>query len=67
MVLDGPQLLKSFPSLRLQVVEWSSDMEHPAIALAMHILSTIFLVGMLGSAVVVAISFVEDLYELFGE
>ncbi len=42
-------------------------MEHPLIAIGMHLLSTIFLIGMLGSAVVVAISFVEDLYELFGE
>jgi hypothetical protein len=33
----------------------------------MHVLSTVFLVGMAGSAVVVAISFVEDLHELFGE
>jgi hypothetical protein len=42
-------------------------MDHPVIAFAMHLLSTIFLIGMIGSAVVVAISFVEDLYELFGE
>ena len=42
-------------------------MPHPIIHLLMLILSTIFLVGMAGSAVVVAISFVEDLYELFGE
>ncbi len=42
-------------------------MEHPIINVAMHILSTFFLIGMLGSAVVVAISFVEDLYELFGD
>ncbi len=33
----------------------------------MQVLSFMFLLGMLGSAVVVAISFVEDLYELFGE
>lgn len=33
----------------------------------MHVLSAVFLVGMVGSAVVVAISFVEDLHELFGE
>ncbi len=33
----------------------------------MHVLSAIFLIGMMGSAIVVAISFVEDLYELFGE
>ena len=42
-------------------------MNHPIIDLAMQVLSFIFLIGMLGSAVVVAISFVEDLYELFGE
>jgi hypothetical protein len=40
-------------------------MNHPIIDFAMHLLSTIFLVGMIGSAVVVAISFVEDLGELF--
>jgi hypothetical protein len=42
-------------------------MEHPIITFAMHLMSAVFLIGMLGSAVVVAISFVEDLYELFGE
>jgi hypothetical protein len=42
-------------------------MNHPIIDLAMQLLSFIFLIGMLGSAVVVVISFVEDLYELFGE
>jgi hypothetical protein len=42
-------------------------MEHPVIAFVMHLLSAMFLIGMVGSAVVVAISFVEDLYELFGE
>jgi len=42
-------------------------MNHPIIEFAMHLLSAIFLIGMVGSAVVVAISFVEDLYELFGE
>ena len=35
--------------------------------LAMHILEVMFFVGMAGSAVVVAISFVEDAHELFGE
>jgi len=40
---------------------------HPIIDFAMHVLSAVFLVGMVGSAVVVAISFVEDLHELFGE
>jgi hypothetical protein len=33
----------------------------------MYLLATIFFVGMAGSAIVVAISFVEDLHELFGE
>ncbi len=33
----------------------------------MHCLEVLFFVGMAGSAVVVAISFVEDLHELFGE
>ena len=42
-------------------------MNHPIIDLLMQLLSFIFLIGMIGSAVVVAISFVEDLYELFGE
>jgi len=43
------------------------DMNHPLLDLAMQVLSIIFLVGMAGSSIVVAISFVEDLYELFGE
>lgn len=34
---------------------------------AMHVLEVLFFVGMAGSAVVVAISFVEDIHELFGE
>jgi hypothetical protein len=39
-----------------------------AIALiAMHILETMFFVGLVGSAVVVLISFVEDGKELFGK
>lgn len=42
-------------------------MEHPIIEFAMQVLSTVFLIGMVGSAVVVVISFVEDLHELFGE
>jgi hypothetical protein len=42
-------------------------MSHPILDLAMRILSYMFLIGMFGSAIVVAISFVEDLYELFGE
>jgi hypothetical protein len=45
----------------------SDSMNHPIIDFVMQLLSFIFLVGMAGSAVVVAISFVEDLYELFGE
>jgi hypothetical protein len=32
-----------------------------------HVLTFLFFVGLAGSAVVVAISFVEDLTELFGE
>lgn len=42
-------------------------MSHPIIYFAMHLLAAVFLIGLIGSAVVVAISFVEDLYELFGE
>ena len=42
-------------------------MDYPVITFAMHLLSKIFLIGLMGSAVVVAISFVDDLYELFGE
>jgi len=42
-------------------------MNHPIIDFVMQLLSFIFLIGMSGSAVVVVISFVEDLYELFGE
>ena len=37
------------------------------IVLAMHILSTVFLVGLAGSSIVIIISFIEDLHELFGE
>ena len=33
----------------------------------MHTLEILFFVGMAGSAIVVAISFVEDIHELFGE
>jgi hypothetical protein len=43
------------------------DVNHPIIDFAMHVLSSVFLVGMAGSAVVVVISFIEDLHELFGE
>ena len=42
-------------------------MNHPIIDFIMRLLSAIFLIGMLVSAVVVGISFVEDLYELFGD
>jgi hypothetical protein len=42
-------------------------MNHPIIDLVMQLLTFMFLIGMAGSAVVVAISFVEDLYELFDE
>lgn len=42
-------------------------MSHPILDLAMQLLSYTFLIGMFGSAIVVVISFVEDLYELFGE
>jgi hypothetical protein len=35
--------------------------------LAMHILDTMFFVGLVGSSIVVLISFVEDGKELFGE
>ena len=34
---------------------------------AMHVLEVLFFVGMAGSAIVVAISFVEDAQELFGK
>ncbi len=37
------------------------------IVLAMHVLAVVFFVGLIGSSIVVVISFVEDLYELFGE
>ncbi len=33
----------------------------------MHVLEVMFFVGMAGSAIVVVISFVEDIQELFGE
>ena len=37
------------------------------IVLGMRLLSTMFLVGLAGSAVVIVISFIEDLHELFDE
>lgn len=33
----------------------------------MHVLTALFFVGLAGSAIVVVISFIEDLAELFGE
>jgi hypothetical protein len=42
-------------------------MNHPIIDFLMRLMSFVFLVGMIGSAVVVVISFVEDLHELFEE
>jgi len=35
--------------------------------LGMHILEVMFFVGMAGSAIVVVLSFVEDIHELLGE
>jgi hypothetical protein len=35
--------------------------------LGMHVLDAMFFVGMLGSSIVVLISFVEDAKELFGD
>jgi hypothetical protein len=35
--------------------------------MAMHVLEVMFFIGMAGSAIVVVISFVEDIHELFGE
>ena len=39
---------------------------HALGTLFIHLLSTIFFIGLAGSAVVIAISFVEDFHELFG-
>jgi hypothetical protein len=33
----------------------------------MHLLTQLFFLGLLGSAVVIIISFIEDLHELFSE
>jgi len=33
----------------------------------MHLLTYLFFIGMAGSSVVIIISFIEDLHELFGE
>jgi hypothetical protein len=33
----------------------------------MHLLVVLFFAGLIGSAIVIVISFVEDLHELFGE
>ncbi|MDE3105555.1 MAG: hypothetical protein KGK08_10310 [Acidobacteriota bacterium] len=38
-----------------------------AISLLAKILVPLFFVGLIGSSIVVAVSFVEDLVELFGE
>ena len=46
---------------------YNSSKMNPLIALGMHIVATMFLVGIVGSAVVVVISFIEDLHELLGE
>lgn len=35
--------------------------------LAMHVLEVMFFVGLVGSSIVVIISFVEDAFELFGK
>jgi hypothetical protein len=35
--------------------------------IGMHILVVLFFVGLIGSSLVIIISFVEDLHELFGE
>lgn len=39
----------------------------PLAILGMHILETMFFVGLAGSAIVIVISFIEDGKELFGE
>jgi hypothetical protein len=33
----------------------------------MHLLVVLFFIGLVGSAIVIVISFVEDLHELFGD
>lgn len=40
---------------------------HPLMVTGMHVLSTLFFVGILGSCVVVLISFIEDAHELRGD
>jgi hypothetical protein len=35
--------------------------------MGMHLLTWLFFIGMAGSAIVIVISFIEDLHELFGE
>lgn len=42
-------------------------MVHEAAAFFIHVLTWMFLVGLAGSAVVVVISFVEDIQELFSK
>jgi hypothetical protein len=37
------------------------------ISLGMHLLVYLFFIGLAGSSIVVIISFIEDLHELFGE
>jgi hypothetical protein len=39
---------------------------HAIGAFLMHFITTIFFIGLAGSAIVIAISFVEDFRELFG-
>ena len=38
-----------------------------SILIGFHSLAVLFFVGLLGSSIVIAISFVEDLHELFGK
>ena len=61
-----PLLFSLFPPAASFGLQFSI-MAQELLSFAMRLLTTIFFVGMAGSAIVVAISFVEDLVELFGE
>ncbi len=40
---------------------------HPIVHFAVYLVEGIFFIGLVGSSIVIAISFVEDLHELLGE
>jgi hypothetical protein len=61
---------KSHPRLSLTLSGWPGGTIFIVSALihfGMHLLTILFFIGLAGSAIVIIISFIEDLQELFGE